>query len=268
VGGGGRAGARPAAREPVWSDGRGARGGAYLRALRPALEQRGAAVAAPLAALPGIGAQLAWYRDHAPVQPRRRQATAGEVEAALRDLDAEPQSVAAATWPADLPDLDVPGLYSWWVNADGARDLSAGLGAPIAAGRIYAGLTGATKWPSGRSGKNTLRKRIRAHHIGGRVRGSTFRLTLAAVLRSSLGLGVLGPTLLAPEAEADLSRWIKRHLAVAVHRFPDPDPLADLERRVSPASTRRSLEGMPPTPLRARLGRQREAIARAPGVTP
>jgi hypothetical protein len=53
-------------------------------------------------------------------------------------------------------DLRVPGLYSWWVDAAGAADLSRGLQLPVHAGLIYAGLAGATRWPSGNHSTNTL----------------------------------------------------------------------------------------------------------------
>ena len=99
-------------------------------------------------------------------------------------------------------------------------------------GRIYAGQTGATSWPSGRTGAATLAGRIGGNHLRGRIRGSTFRFTLCASLRGSRGLVVVEPRRLAPASEARLSEWIAEHLEVAVHRFLDPDPLADLEHSV------------------------------------
>ena len=116
--------------------------------------------------------------------------TEAEVAAALQALDGDPHPVAAAEWPAELENIDLPGLYSWWVDAAGAVDLSRGLGLLVEPTRIYAGLTGATKWPSGATGKNTLRKRVGGNHIRGRVRGSTFRFTLAAILLDALSLDV------------------------------------------------------------------------------
>lgn len=41
-------------------------GGHYIRAVAPALEARGAEISAPLAAIAGIGAQLAWYTKRTP----------------------------------------------------------------------------------------------------------------------------------------------------------------------------------------------------------
>lgn len=74
--------------------------------------------------------------------------------------------------------LRSPGLYSWWVDAEGAVDLSRGLGANVAPGLIYAGLAGATRSRSGRKSKNTLWGRIKSMHLGGRHEFSTFRLSL------------------------------------------------------------------------------------------
>jgi hypothetical protein len=127
--------------------------------------------------------------------------------------------------------------------------------------RIYAGLTGATKWPSGTTGKSTLRARVGGNHIRGRVRGSTFRLTLAAVLLDALGLEIAGPKTLTPAGEAALTAWIREHLTVAVFPFPLAAALADLEHRVLAAlDPPFNLDGMPLTPLRTRLAQLRARI--------
>jgi hypothetical protein len=240
-------------------------GGMYARALEPALAQRGATVEVPLRRVSGVGNQLAWYTAarHAPVDAEpRRTATHAEVAAALRALDREPRPVNAAAWPGDLESLDLPGLYSWSVDPAGAADLTRGLGVRIEPTRIYAGLTGATKWPSGATGKSTLRKRVGGNHIRGRVRGSTFRLTLAAVLLDVLGLEVAGPKKLTPASEAALTAWIRDHLSVAVFPFPHAGALADLEHLVlAELDPPLNLDGMPLTPLRTRLAQLRMRIA-------
>jgi hypothetical protein len=83
-------------------------------------------------------------------QGRRRRCTPAEVTAALAVLEPAGEHIAAADWPANLHGLDQPGLYSWWTDALGANDLERGLESELLPGRIYAGLTGATKWPSGK----------------------------------------------------------------------------------------------------------------------
>lgn len=77
------------------------------------------------------------------------------------------QTATASDWPGDLKAAEQPGLYSWWVDESGAKMLSDGLGCTVAAGRIYAGQTGATKWPSGKAGTMTLAKRIGRNHLNG-----------------------------------------------------------------------------------------------------
>ena len=154
-------------------------------------------------------------------------------------------------------------MYSWWIDASGAADVSAGLGAVVDAGLIYAGQTGATKWPSGRVGTTTLRDRLGRNHLRGSISGSTFRRTLAACLFDILGLRLTARGRLARESEHELSSWMQRHLALAVYPFADRDALADLERRalviLDPVL---NLEGMPLTPLRSQLSRRRRELAR------
>lgn len=238
-------------------------GGAYRRALEPLLRARGASPQSPTATISGVGTQIAWYSRQQPAQ-RRRLAHSRELAAALKDLDEAPHIVPAADWPSNLSSLAEPGLYSWWVDREGAAMLSEGLDAEIAEGRIYAGLTGATKWPSGITGKNTLQKRIGGSHIRGRIRGSTFRLTLASVLRDQLGLIAIGPKLLASRSETALTAWIRQHLSVAVHPFP-ADPLADLEHRVlAHLDPPLNLDGMQSTPVRSRLAELRQVLSHAP----
>jgi hypothetical protein len=165
-------------------------------------------------------------------------------------------------WPADLSGLDGPGLYSWWVDEGGADDLSQGLGQPVRVGRIYAGQTGATKWPSGKTGKATLRTRIGNNHLKGRIRGSTFRLTLGAALQRRLELQSIGTNTMAADSEHRLSRWIADHLDVAVFPFQDADALANLEHRVLRVlDPPLNLDGMDITPLRAALRALRASLA-------
>ena len=162
----------------------------------------------------------------------RPACTSQELQRALHDLDVEPKPVRADDWPAGLHDLDLPGLYSWWVDRDGAADLSAGLGVRVQAGRIYAGQAGTTKWPSGKIGKATLGSRIGAQHLRGNVRGSTFRRTLAVALMRVLDLRIRGPRRLDAESERRLSEWMWEHLSVAVHAMADRAALGHLERLV------------------------------------
>lgn len=241
-------------------------GQVYRDAIEPAILASGAQLRAPLRGLP-LGAQLAWYRAHSmtlaqPAGRRRRTATAGELRAAMRALDGNPRRISARDWPTGFDDLDRPGLYSWWVDQQGAADLSSGLGHPVVAGRIYAGQTGATKWPSGTMGNATLARRVGTNHLRGSIRGSTFRLTLASCLAEPLTLVRVAPRRLDPSSEHRLTDWICDHLAVAVLPLVERDPLSDLEHRVLlELDPPLNLDGMPTTPLRAELSQLRARLA-------
>lgn len=148
-----------------------------------------------------------------------------------------------------------PGLYSWWVDSPGADELTDGLGVRLSQGLIYAGLAGATRWPSGKRSTNTLWSRIAGMHLGGRHEFSTFRRSLAAVLSS-------------PESphrvdEVALTAWMVQHLSIIAEPFDDADLLGRVERsvlgRIDPPL---NLMGMPRTELRAGLTARRRPLAR------
>ena len=241
-------------------------GAAYRQAIEDPLTERGARVVAPLAQL-SMGYQRRWYSDHTASEGtpdalgRRRESSDRDLRAALRALDQAPLRLQASDWPADLSSLDSPGLYSWWVDAPGARDLSDGLGMVVAEGRIYAGQTGTTKWPSGLTGKMTLKARISGSHLHGTVYGSTFRRTLAAALVPVLDLRFAAPGKLTASSETDLSGWMSRHLDVAVHPFADRDALGHLEAQVlAVLDPPLNLDGRSPTELRSRLSHLRQQV--------
>jgi hypothetical protein len=200
--------------------------------------------------------------------------TAADVEAALEALATAAQAVPAGEWPPrlsgadgvalDAPGLDGPGLHSWWVDKEGATDLSRGLGATLAPGRIYIGQAGGTRWPAGKKVATTLARQIGETHLGGRVRASDLRFSLAAALFGELHLQVQAPMLITPASEVDLSAWMKRHLAIAVHPVADADALESLERRLLiRLDPPLALLHMPPSPVRARLSELRRVISRS-----
>jgi hypothetical protein len=182
---------------------------------------------------------------------------------ALADLDESPTLVPAGEWPAGVTCLDRPGLFAWWSDEAGALDLSRGLGLTVAPGRIYAGQAGATKWPSGKAGTGALGIRIGEVHLGGKVRMSTFRWSLACMLFDQLEVQVQAAMLITASSEQALTAWMREHLFVAVHAHDDRDTLGGLERavllRLDPPL---NLGQMPPTPVRARLTDLRRRISR------
>ena len=238
-------------------------GAAYVDPLRAPLAARSAMLVTPVAHL-RQGEQLAWYH------------TSGAGGSSVRTPAASPPMAAPGASAADLArllsdpsralspqellgrrpqGLLAPGLYSWWVDDQGAADLSGGLGYPVPGGLIYAGQAGATRWPSGKRSQNTLWGRITGMHLGGAAEFSTFRRTLAAILRPVLGLS--------SEDDPQLSAWISTHLRVNAVPVPDADGLAETETAVLGAlDPPLNLRGRPSSAIRARLAELR----RGPGA--
>jgi hypothetical protein len=186
---------------------------------------------------------------------------------ALAALLTDPRRrVAAAAFPRPADDVDLPGLYAWFVDTRGAADLSKGLGHRIEPGLIYAGQTGAG------TGSATLRSRVGRNHIRGNIRGSTFRLTLAAVLAGPIGLVGAGGRALASDGESRLGDWIVEHVSVSVAPLQDRLVVRILEAAVlARLDPPLNLEGMPASSIRSELSRRRSeltSVARAPRETP
>jgi hypothetical protein len=111
---------------------------------------------------------------------------------------------------------------------------------------IYAGLAGATRWPSGKRSTNTLWSRIAGMHLGGNHEFSTFRRTLGSILAHASGDATID--------EAALTAWMSRHLRVVAIASTDSDPLGRLEGEVlATIDPPLNLQGMTVTPIRARL---------------
>jgi hypothetical protein len=117
---------------------------------------------------------------------------------------------------------------------------------PVEPGLIYAGLAGATRWPSGKRSTTPCGPPLAGMHLGGPTEFSTFRRTLAALLR--------GPLSLTSEDDPRLSAWISDHLQVTPVVVENADTLGRLEesvlQRLDPPL---NLQGMTPTPLGARI---------------
>jgi hypothetical protein len=231
-------------------------GAAYCDAIRDRLRADGAQVVEPLYGLT-MGRRLAWYGksrlDLWDIQPPLPLATVADlVEHLGQGANAQTLSEFLATGGTELRS---PGIYSWWVDHDGSRDLAAGLSQPIAPGLIYAGVAGATRSLSGRRSKNTLWGRIRDMHLGGRHEFSTFRLSLGSILASAR-----------KDTEIDeerLTAWMHEHLRVAAIPVGDADALDSLEnavlRELDPPL---NLNKMPPSPIRGRLTELRRRYSR------
>src|SRR3954447_22287175 len=131
--------------------------------------------------------------------------------------------VMPAHFPRTDDDVSLPGMYAWFVDRDGADELSAALGGEVAPGLIYVGQAGA-----GLSAA-TLSSRIYDKHLHGNVRVSTFRFTLASALNDPLALRWIGARQMDAPSEAALTDWMTQHLTVAVVAIPDRLAFVDFE---------------------------------------
>lgn len=230
-------------------------GSAYVDPIRDQLRAMGAHVVEPLHGLT-MGQRLSWYghstnsKSKMPSQPSPN----------VGDLVQQLGNDAGAQTPASVlasggKGLRIPGLYSWWVDQEGARELTAGLGLPVARGLIYAGLAGATRSRSGRKSTNTLWGRIRGMHLGGRQEFSTFRLSLGSIVANARGEDEID--------EANLTTWMHEHLRVVAIPVEDADALNGLEtavlRELAPPL---NLDKMPRIAIRARLTELRRQHSR------
>lgn len=155
-----------------------------------------------------------------------------------------------------LTGLGLPGLYAWFIDATGALEIAAGLGLPLKEGLIYAGQTGA-----GTSGR-TLQARLVGNHLTGNTYGSTFRLSLASILMSQLGLRPSGGRRMAKEDEPKLSAWMSAHLSVAAYPIPDRATVDRMETAVLVIlDPPLNLSKLGPSPTRSRLTELRSAFS-------
>jgi hypothetical protein len=233
----------------------------YVRAIRRPLEDKGAALETPLEGLTQ-GGRLRWYSQQGePVEPAALDAPSRPDNAEIASLLSALLDDARALTPDELlrrrpAALSSPGLYSWWVDAAGASQLTKGLGLAVSSGLIYAGSAGATRWPSGQRSTNTLEQRIIDMHLGGSHQFSTFRRTLGALLAN-------GPNAVDFD-EGQLTRWMHEHLRVITVPSDDPDTLKDLEsavlRRLDPPL---NLQEMERSPRRVHLRELRRSFAAA-----
>lgn len=218
-------------------------GSVYINSLRTQLESKGATLTAPLQGC-SMGARLAWYGSEARSAEQSPEFDDSEILARLicESAVVSPDEFLARGKQA----ADRPGLYSWWVDEEGANALSNGLGLPVEPGLIYAGLAGATRWPSGQRSKNTLWLRITTMHLAGNHEFSTFRRTLGAILAAAIGSTDVD--------EQALTEWMREHLRLITVAFDDRDALGRLEKRIlATLDPPLNLQGMAPTPVRRRL---------------
>jgi hypothetical protein len=104
-------------------------------------------------------------------------------------------------------------------------------------------------------------------HLGQKIDFSTFRWTLAALLRASLKLQHVAPRRLAPVSESALTEWMLSHLMVVTVPYADRATLGAIEEAVLEAlDPPLNLMGMHVTPVRGRLKQLRAVLATSPLV--
>lgn len=146
--------------------------------------------------------------------------------------------------------LKSPGLYSWWVDAAGAEDLSRGLGHHIGPGLIYAGVAGATR-TGGSKSRNTLWGRIATMHLGKKHKFSTLRRSLGSILAEANGQESID--------EVELTSWMHAHLSAITIPVADPDRIDALESALlAELDPPLNLAKVSKTPLRQRLSALRK----------
>ena len=198
-------------------------------ALRGALLATGALVLEPLRGLP-VPDRVDWYEARAGLTPRAAAATGQATTPALDRL----ADATAASPPSDvLASVDAalrgPGLAGWFVDAAGARQLSEGLGAPVASGLVWVGQAGGVRPGSGPSSTATLRTQLAWVDLGRSARLSPLRRVLGAALVRVPDAGVV--------SEDALTEWMHAHLRIVTLAVP-PEGLVELVeelgRRLAP----------------------------------
>lgn len=117
---------------------------------------------------------------------------------------------------------EVPGLFAWHVDADGARMLNRSLMLPVGAGVLHVGHAGALgRWPDA---VHSLRHLVQDVQLQGRSRSSMFRAGLAIVLSEPLAMSSLD--------DPALTDWMRRHLRVVTWPTAERDSIHALAHRV------------------------------------
>lgn len=186
------------------------------------------------------------------------------VERMVRRLADRANAEPAAGFPRDRGLASHPGLYAWYASSPALDLLSAAFGERLDQ-PIYTGQAGASSARAGIERSATLLTRIRSNHLRGNLKASTFRRTLAAVLREPLGLQLDAPRVLSRPSKDVLTAWIAEHLEIVIAPFGDRSTLAAVEHDVLQLlDPPLNLDQMPPTPVRARLKALRAELANAP----
>ena len=185
---------------------------------------------------------------HRSAVTRRLAAAEAEVERAVAAL-ADPDRTVAA----DALDAlhDVAGLFAWHVDTDGARLLNRSLMLPVGRGVLHVGHAGAGGVAPDPA--RTVRHLVQDVQLAGRSRGSTFRASLATILREPLGLSTLDDPV--------LTAWMREHLRITTWAVLEASSLAALWHRVvQRLEPPLNIDHLRAAEMRRRLGQLRAAV--------
>ncbi|AXT85413.1 hypothetical protein C6I20_09580 [Aeromicrobium sp. A1-2] len=167
-------------------------------------------------------------------------------------LIADPSHAVPATDVSGLPAS--PGLYGWFVDSEGARELNRCLMLPVRPGLIFVGQVGGSSWHSLADPVLNLRDHVQRIQLHGRARASTFRMTLATVLSDHLRMESL--------EDPALTRWMLEHLSVSAWPSENFGELREVEQIVlSELDPPLNVDHLPASEYRDRLSQMRSALA-------
>jgi hypothetical protein len=212
------AGARPSPRSAVPASSRPA-----------AARLAGAATVLPAASL--RSPEPPFRTDTSPIAPDRSSDSKVSPELDAKAVVAA--LLAEQPLPADRSIVpDKPGFYAWWAKPANLTDADPPIPAVYPPGSLpgwsllYVGI--APKHPSKTGVDRTIAARISKDHRGGNIGGSTFRQSLASILRTSLALSPKrGHERARLVDEAPLSRWIDATCALTTAVTATPSRVED-----------------------------------------
>jgi len=181
-------------------------------------------------------------------------------------LTTVPLPVSRARDPEEeggLPSL--PGFYAWWAATLALPDVPLSPHPQVGElGLLYVGIA-----PGNASSSQTVRSRVIKNHLSGNLGSSTFRFTLAALLRETLQLHPEKRTtkLVLPSTEnKQLSKWQEEHLQLTWCAYDTPwliehEVIEEMEPPLNLAANSQHL-------FHARLSEARRALRVAAATSP
>jgi len=164
----------------------------------------------------------------------------------------EGRDAVPASEVSSLPES--PGLYGWLVDEDGARELSHRLMMSVPPGLVFVGQVGGWSWQSLADPVLSLRDHVERIQLHGHARASTFRMTLATVLRYHLHMTSL--------EDPRLTAWMLEHLSISVWPTDELGHLRELEQQVvTDLDPPLNVEHLTANEYRSRLSRMRGPVA-------